>query len=989
MDNIYPRQIDDPLIKNEVDKLQYYVTTHPEKLSKIGEYLYQYLKYGLHSYKNRNYVKNTVEAVEKVLVATAPQNLNYYAPNCLKIIQKLLEQGGVGGRMSGASDTLMTRAHSSGVSNSNSSSGIHSSSGPGTDNLEYQKMAASLFQKFCEKEASNLASVTYNLNFDTFVCQFSSMCYNSNKDTSVRAEIRCSALQCLATMAKRLVPDDNLKASYMWDNMDKIVPAVLFIMHENYVVKDREGRNILPINIDDNLKIDEKELDRYLYGDFYINSKSSHNIYGSDEAGQNNLNEEDAIRIEFRKAARGSSSHLHSNSSSGTSTPDEGKVMISLNKNKVLTNQPTGVSNGQQQTNSGSSSLPSSVDPDHEAKMLLKTLASKADFTTLAKIVVPILTFLDDNKPNGWECAKIVRCIFLILMYNIKQQHAIVIKELLKHLDSHRNSPAQLKCYIIRTIVLNTKIAAMQSIGTTGQIIEIYTNLLKQLNLSVEKSYGLKTQLLNKKLGPSATPAPNNNPIIASGSNMKKSSSTTSANETTSRAQNELTEEHKLQSEIISAMGQFVSNLPDYAKNDVVMFIARQINSPQFHYVDVVQRQNEQLNTREQVQLQQRAKYFECLYEICCKYNPVDQCFAAFNTSSQFLEDILRLTLVGDWSSRRKAHEILQQLLDRYHLLDKIKQLKPSLFTNYFIGSGIVVVKNDPSFSREYRSSNQSLNYRQSIDASSALESASQQSLRQQNQQSSPSTSKPGKSNNNRHSSSALITRNQTYLSQLELNENRLATSREDTLFMRKYGRLFLAYLNENLFLANNRRENFESIYLTTCLFIIGIFGEKEFLVDLIRFGFHVQELALLNYDQPQFTHQMQCNVHKFVCAYFLLLSKSSGIKEFYDYCSDICDLRRTRDLFKFVYPEYILLDNVDSSSGNLPGGGGLATLSEIENEFKKELSNSAKEYANVVKKIQQQSILLEQNELSDSKQNLGKIVFYLKAFRILLTYLS
>lgn len=95
VDNIYPRQVDSPLVKNEVDKLQYYVTVHPEKLSKIGDCLYHNLKRGLNgAHKNRNYVKNTIEAVEKILVVITPQNLNYFAAYYLKIIQKLLEQSG-------------------------------------------------------------------------------------------------------------------------------------------------------------------------------------------------------------------------------------------------------------------------------------------------------------------------------------------------------------------------------------------------------------------------------------------------------------------------------------------------------------------------------------------------------------------------------------------------------------------------------------------------------------------------------------------------------------------------------------------------------------------------------------------------------------------------------------------------------------------------------------------------------------------------------
>lgn len=132
-------------------------------------------------------------------------------------------------------------------------------------------------------------------------------------------------------------------------------------------------------------------------------------------------------------------------------------------------------------------------------------------------------------------------------------------------------------------------------------------------------------------------------------------------------------------------MGQFTSNLPDYAKNDVFMFIARQINSQPFNYADLttsIANDSQQSATTNSKDSQLRAKYFECLHEICTKYRP-SQLFSAF-TSTQFFDDILRLTLVNDWASRRKAHEVLQLLLDKYQMLDKIRIIKPNLFTTDF-----------------------------------------------------------------------------------------------------------------------------------------------------------------------------------------------------------------------------------------------------------------------------------------------------------------
>ena len=278
----------------------------------------------------------------------------------------------------------------------------------------------------------------------------------------------------------------------------------------------------------------------------------------------------DNVRVEFRKKLESLNSDNNNNnnnnksSSSESSTPDEAGVMINLNDKRNM-----------------SSNL-EVVDPDHEAKMLLKSLASKADYTTISKIVVPILAYLDDNKPCGWEYSRFVHCIFLILMYNVKQQHAIVIKELIKHLDSHRNSSAQLKCHIIKAISICIRISAMHSIGTTGQIIEIFTNLLKHLNFSVERAAQCKTQLISK-----------------SSTNLQSTQKSNQETLTNTNLTSELNEQKMLQNEIISAMGQFTSHLPDYAKNDVIMFIARTINSQQISYIDLV-KQTSNSNTTEQ-----------------------------------------------------------------------------------------------------------------------------------------------------------------------------------------------------------------------------------------------------------------------------------------------------------------------------------------------------------------------------------------------------
>ena len=383
------------------------------------------------------------------------------------------------------------------------------------------------------------------------------------------------------------------------------------------------------------------------------------------------------------------------------------------------------------------------------------------------------------------------------------------------------------------------------------------------------------------------------------------------------------------QRKIIESMGQCIGRMPDYSKNDGFMFITQHINSQPYNYSDLANQaasnSAQQINTKqEQLNSELRAKYFECLYEISTKYKPT-QLFSAF-TSVVFLESILRFTLAPDWASRRKVNEIFLRLFDKYQITENIKALNPTIF-NEGLASSIYATKKE-----SISGSNLSIH-------------------KVVNQQ--PSRFK--------------TTRNKTFLSQLNLNDMKINPSREDVIFMRKYGRTLLAHINESLFLLNNRRENYESLYLTICLFLIGLFNENEFLVDLVRFGFHVQDLALLNHDHQPFKFNAQCQIHKFICAYFLVLSKLSGSEQFYDYVSEISDMRKKKSLFHYVYPEYILLDStapmqrVDSER---------APLNEIEAEFRKELNSSAKEYSDFVQRLKQREI--DEDNLAGSKKNLS-----------------
>ncbi|RMZ98710.1 hypothetical protein BpHYR1_006463 [Brachionus plicatilis] len=92
---------------------------------------------------------------------------------------------------------------------------------------------------------------------------------------------------------------------------------------------------------------------------------------------------------------------------------------------------------------------------------------------------------------------------------------------------------------------------------------------------------------------------------------------------------------------------------------------------------------------------------------------------------------------------------------------------------------------------------------------------------------------------------------------------------------------------------------------------VIGFFNDREFVGDLVRFGFYLQDLALLNHDSDTFTFGLQCSVHKFICAFFLLVAKSSCMADLYDYVSQVCDLRHRKDL----YNTFFMNTSYDSTS--------------------------------------------------------------------------
>ncbi|KAL5015847.1 hypothetical protein ScPMuIL_005436, partial [Solemya velum] len=186
VDNIFPVNPQDGLVKNNMDKLTFYAISSPEKLDRIGEYLAQRLSRDVHRHK-MGFVFIAMDALDQLLFVCHSQSINLFVESFLKMVQKLLE----------------------------------------CDEPDLQILATSSFVKFANIEED---TPSYHRRYDFFVSKFSSMCHNSMENES-QMKIRSAGLQGLQGVVRKTVSDD-LQVN-IWDpvHMDKIVPSLLYNMY--------------------------------------------------------------------------------------------------------------------------------------------------------------------------------------------------------------------------------------------------------------------------------------------------------------------------------------------------------------------------------------------------------------------------------------------------------------------------------------------------------------------------------------------------------------------------------------------------------------------------------------------------------------------------------------------------------------------------------------------------------------------------------------
>ncbi|KAL3052516.1 hypothetical protein OYC64_005121 [Pagothenia borchgrevinki] len=195
VDNIFPEDPEDGLVKANMEKLTFYALSAPEKLDRIGAYLSERLSRDVARHRY-GYVCIAMEALDQLLMACHCQSINLFVESFLKMVRKLLE----------------------------------------SDKPSLQILGTNSFVKFANIEED---TPSYHRSYDFFVSRFSEMCHSSFEDPDIRTKIRMAGIKGLQGVVRKTV-NDELQAN-IWDpqHMDKIVPSLLFNLQSGVRTESR------------------------------------------------------------------------------------------------------------------------------------------------------------------------------------------------------------------------------------------------------------------------------------------------------------------------------------------------------------------------------------------------------------------------------------------------------------------------------------------------------------------------------------------------------------------------------------------------------------------------------------------------------------------------------------------------------------------------------------------------------------------------------
>ncbi|KAJ6661523.1 hypothetical protein lerEdw1_014433 [Lerista edwardsae] len=197
VDNIFPEDPKDGLVKADMEKLTFYAVSAPEKLDRIGAYLAERLSRDVVRHRC-GYVFIAMEALDQLLMACHSQSIKPFVESFLHMVAKLLESG----------------------------------------EPRLQVLGTNSFVKFANIEED---TPSYHRRYDFFVSRFSAMCHSCNNDLEIRNEIRIAGIRGIQGVVRKTV-NDELRAT-IWEpqHMDKIVPSLLYNMQKTEDVDSRIG----------------------------------------------------------------------------------------------------------------------------------------------------------------------------------------------------------------------------------------------------------------------------------------------------------------------------------------------------------------------------------------------------------------------------------------------------------------------------------------------------------------------------------------------------------------------------------------------------------------------------------------------------------------------------------------------------------------------------------------------------------------------------
>ncbi|XP_066482821.1 protein EFR3 homolog B isoform X2 [Tiliqua scincoides] len=213
VDNIFPEDPEDGLVKTNMEKLTFYALSAPEKLDRIGAYLSEKLIRDVSRHRY-GYVCIAMEALDQLLMACHCQSINLFVESFLKMVAKLLE----------------------------------------SEKPDLQILGTNSFVKFANIEED---TPSYHRSYDFFVSRFSEMCHSNHDDLDIRTKIRMSGIKGLQGVVRKTV-NDELQAN-IWDpqHMDKIVPSLLFNLQH---AEEAESRSPSPLQTTEKEKENPAEL---------------------------------------------------------------------------------------------------------------------------------------------------------------------------------------------------------------------------------------------------------------------------------------------------------------------------------------------------------------------------------------------------------------------------------------------------------------------------------------------------------------------------------------------------------------------------------------------------------------------------------------------------------------------------------------------------------------------------------------------------------